>query len=267
MDDKIIYYTDELNDDFAPTYKNVEQVVINEKYNYLSRKNVFAKFFSFILYRVIATPVAVVYMRLFRGLRIKNAKYLRKIKGGYFLYCNHTQITGDAFTPSVITFPKRANVLVHANAVSIPVVRRIVPLLGGVPVPSNLGATRNLIKAMPYYLKKGQVFAVYPEAHIWPYYNGIRNYPDSSFVYPFLFNVPAVGFTVTYRKRKVFKKLKPKVTVTVSKPVYPDSCEGKAEMRAIIHDFMEQTVKKEKSFAYVKYIKKGTDENENNGNL
>jgi len=264
---KVIYYSDELNDDFAPGLKVAKPVQITEKYDYLARKNVIVKFFSFLLYRVIATPVAIIYMRLFKGLRVKNARNLRKIKGGFFLYGNHTQVAGDAFTPSVLTFPKRANILVHPDAVSIPFVRVLVPLLGGVPVPSNLGATRNLIKAMPYYLKKRQAIVVYPEAHIWPYFNGIRDFTDSSFAYPFLFDVPAVAFTVTYRQSKIFKNARPLVTVTVGKPVYPKDCSGKTEMREKIYSFMVETVKKEKSFAYVEYIKKGKDEDDDNSNL
>lgn len=38
-------------------------------------------------------------------------------------------------------------------------------------------------------------------------------------------------------------------------------------MREKIYSFMVETVKKEKSFAYVEYIKKGKDEDDDNSNL
>ena len=120
---KVIYYKDELNDDFSKEL-NVKTRKITGDYKYLFGKNVFKHFFGFILYRLIATPVVYIYMYLFRGLRVKNRKALKKIKGGYFLYANHTQVCADAFSPSIVTFPKKAEILVHPDAVSIPETRR-----------------------------------------------------------------------------------------------------------------------------------------------
>lgn len=252
---KTIYYTDELNDDFAASrnMKNVKK--ITGKYDYSKEGRPLWKFLRLLLYRVIATPFAFIYM-LFKGIKIKNRKALKKIKGGYFLYGNHTQGAGDAFTPSLITFPRRANILVSPNAVSIPVVGKIVPLVCGLPVPSDIAATKHLRQAMQKLLQRGQAVVIFPEAHIWPYYNGIRNFSASSFAYPFTFGIPAVGFTVTYRQRKIFKNAKPFVTVTVSEPIYPDNCADKRELRDKIYEFMVETVRRENSYAYINYIKK-----------
>ena len=262
---KTIYYSDELNDDFAPTYGKIKPKKITGDYNYLKDKRPLWKFLRFILYRLIATPVAFIFMHC-KGIRIKNRKALKSVKGGYILYGNHTQMAGDAFTPSLVTFPRRANILVSPDAVSIPIIGKIVPLVCGMPVPGDLAATKNLHKAMENLLKKGQTIVVYPEAHAWPYYNGIRNFSAASFAYPFSFNVPAVGFTVTYRQRKLFKNGKPLVTVTVSDPVYPKNCDGKREMRDKIYCFMKATAERENSYAYINYVKK-EETNEDNGSL
>lgn len=259
---KVIYYKDELNDDFSKELK-VEPRKITGDYKYLFGKNVFKHFFGFILYRLIATPAVFVYMYLFRGLRVKNRKVLKKVKGGYFLYANHTQICADAFSPSIVTFPKRAEILVHPDAVSIPVVRHIVPLMGAMPVPSDVAATRNLLKAMKVMLKHKRVFIVYPEAHIWPYYNGIRNFKDASFYYPIKFGVPAVGYTVTYRQRKIFKNLPPCITITVSNPVMPEEFTDKKALRDRIYNFMVETTIKEKSYEYIKYVKENSEDDDN----
>lgn len=255
---KTVFYTDELNDDFAVT-RNQKAKKITGKYDYLKDGRPVWKFFRTFLYRVIATPVAFIYM-LFKGIKIKNRKALKKIKGGYFLYGNHTQGAGDAFTPSLLTFPKRANILVSPQAVSIPVVGTLVPLVCGLPVPFDIAATKHLHKAMQKLLNKKQVMVIYPEAHVWPYYNGIRNFSAASFAYPFTFGVPAVGFAVTYRQRKIFKNAKPFVTVTVSEPIYPEDCENKREMRDKIYEFMTATAEREKSFAYIEYVKKEKEE-------
>ena len=58
MEKKIYYYTDELNDDFAE--KSIEPIKIDENYKYI-HKNVFWKIGSFIVYRLIAMPLAFVY--------------------------------------------------------------------------------------------------------------------------------------------------------------------------------------------------------------
>lgn len=252
---RVIYYTDELNDDFSPTNGKIRQKVIDKNYTYLPG-NPLWRIFSFILYRLIATPVAFLFNKIGFGVRIKNRKALKKIKTGYFLYGNHTQIAADAFNPTIITFPKKANILVNPDAVSIPVVGKVVSMLGGMPLPSTKEAAKIFLNAIKKKIEKGQVITIYPESHIWPYYNKIRPFTDASFKYPFMFNAPAVGFTVTYRQRKIFKKLPPLITVTVSEPVYPKECGSKTEMRDRIYGFMVQTVEKEKSCEYIKYIKK-----------
>lgn len=264
---KTVYYTDELNDDFSPTTGKIKKKKkVSGNYKYLHNRNPVYKFFEFIFYRIIATPVAFIYMRVFKGLKIKNRKNLKKIKGGYFVYANHVQVAGDAFTPSLVTFPKRANILVGVEAVSAPVLDKLVPMMGGMPVPTDLAGTRNLRNALQTIIKKKQAVIIYPEAHIWEYYNGIRDFKAASFAYPFIYDVPAVGYTVTFRQRKIFKNGKPKVTVTIGEPIYPEDCADKRELRDRIYAFMKRTAETEKSYAYINYVKKER-ENENHDSL
>mgnify|MGYP000868868179 CR=1 FL=1 len=252
---RTIYYYDELSDDFSPTKGKIKQKKIDKSYRYL-RRSLLWHVFSFILYRLIATPVAFLFNKIGFGVKIKNKKALKKIKTGYFLYGNHTQVAADAFNPSIIAFPRRANILVNADAVSIPVVGKIVPMLGGMPLPSTKEAAKNFLNAIKAKIEKKQVITVYPESHIWPYYNKIRPFTEASFKYPLIFNVPAVGFTVTYRQRKILKKLPLLITVTISDPIFPQDCKSKSELRNRIYDFMVKTVEEEKSYEYIKYIKK-----------
>ena len=83
---RVIYYTDELTDDFAGT--NIKTKVIGPKYKYIS-KNPIYKFFSFIVYRLIATPIAFMH-KWIRGIKYENKQVLKKFKGkGYFVFANH----------------------------------------------------------------------------------------------------------------------------------------------------------------------------------
>ena len=252
---KTFYYSDPLNDDFASSKDKITPIVVDDKYKYEHKSFVY-KLCSFILYRIIATPIAFVITKLIYGLRIKNKKVLRKIKGGYFLYGNHTNALSDVFSPSMACFPRAVKIVANPNGVSIPVVGKITPMLGALPLPSTLSATKNFLRAMKNSLNKGNVIMIYPEAHIWPYYNEIRPFADSSFAYPIKFDAPVVAFAVTYRKRKIFKKLPPLITLTLSDAFYPKDFASKTELRNAVCDFMTDTVKTEGSVAYHNYVYK-----------
>ena len=261
MKQKSYVFSDELNDDFAASHGKIKRRKIDANYKYV-HKNIIWKAFSFFVYRILATPIGYISMRFFNGLKIKNKKALKKIKGGCFLYGNHTQGLGDAFTPTLACFPEKVHVVVNADAVSIPVVGQVARMAGGMPLPSDLGGMRNFIAAMKHFMANGNVIAIYPEAHIWPYYNKIRPFSDASFAYPIMMKAPVVAFTVTYRRRKILKNLAPYITVTLSDPFYPQDYAGKRQLRDAVYKFMTDTVEKEKSYAYRTYIKK--DEIENN---
>ena len=261
MKQKSYVFSDELNDDFAASHGKIKRRKIDANYKYV-HKNIIWKAFSFFVYRILATPIGYISMRFFNGLKIKNKKALKKIKGGCFLYGNHTQGWGDAFTPTLACFPEKVHVVVNADAVSIPIVGQVARMAGGMPLPSDLGGMRNFFAAMKQFVTNGNVIAIYPEAHIWPYYNKIRPFSDASFAYPIMMKAPVVAFTVTYRRRKILKNLAPYITVTLSDPFYPQDYAGKRQLRDAVYKFMTDTVEKEKSYAYRTYIKK--DEIENN---
>ena len=257
-DNNTVYYTDENNDDFAATNGKIKTKRIGADYRYIHRDPVW-HFFAFILYRIIATPIAFIFCRVKFGLKIKNRRVLKQIKGGYFLYGNHTQYAADAFIPSLLSFPRKMMIIVSPDAVSIPGVGSLVPMLGAVPLSASTHGRAHYMEALGKMVARGHAVTIYPEAHIWPYYNKIRPFNDASFLYPEYFNVPAVGFTVTYRQRRFLsrhiKNLHPHITVTLSEPVYPDDCSSRKEMRDKIYDFMVRTAASEESWEYIKYKK------------
>lgn len=258
MAKRVIYYRDELNDDFAATRDKIHVKEVDSDYRYL-RKNPLWKAASFLLHKVVAALVGYVLCKFKYGMRIKNRKALRKIKTGYFFYGNHTQNIADAFLPTLLAYPRKTYIITGRETVSIPIVKRLVPMMGALPLPSTIGGMKNLMESLKTVTEKKCVTAIYPEAHIWPYYNGIRPFTDRSFTYPARLGVPAVGFTVTYRKRRVFKKLPPPITVYVGEPVYPE--EGKpvsfnrAKLRQGVYDFMVDTIEKHGSAEYIEYRK------------
>ena len=248
---KTIYYSDPLHDDFALTHGRIRKKVIDAEYHYTHRSPVW-HFASFVLYRLIVTPLAELLMRTVYGLRIRNRRALRRVRGGCFLYGNHTHGLADALLPSLLSFPRKAFVVTAPDAASIPLVGRLVELLGGMPLPCDIGGMKHMLAAMQRRVRRSAV-TIYPEAHLWPYYNGIRPFPDASFRYPLLMHVPTVAFVVTYRQRRILRRLPPRITVTVSDPIAPESVASKKALRDCVYDFMCRAVAAQGSYAYIQY--------------
>lgn len=254
MNKKVIYYSNPVDDDFAGT--KIKQIDIGPDFPFINR-NPFFRLASFILYYFIAFPLITIFCFLILRLRVKNRKALRKARGtGYFLYGNHTHFF-DAFTHSLIAFPKKSYVIANRDAISIRGLKQIVMMLGALPIPSGMEAMKQFTRAVEERWRKKKAIAIYPEAHIWPYYNKIRPFLATSFRYPVKLNSPVFAMVTVYRARKIFKKRPPKPTIHISEPFYPRTdlpCqEAKQELRDRVHAWMTDCIEKHGSFEYIRY--------------
>lgn len=236
---KTFYYADEQNDDFAGT--NIKRKKLSKKHKYFT-KNPIWHFFAFVFYRLIATPIGSLFNLFAYRIKIVGKKKLRKYqKSGYFLYGNHVLIPGDAFTPTMITFPKKAHIVVNPDATSIPVVGKIVEMLGAVPIPDDIKNMRAFCNAIDEYAAKNKVVVIYPEAHIWPYYTHIRPFKDTSFLYPTKNNKPVFCFTTVFNKGKILPIVK--TTVYIDGPFFVDESlslrENKNKLRNEVFEAMK----------------------------
>lgn len=256
MDVKTIYYNDELNDEFSTAVITPKK--IDENYKYI-HKSVWKKFTHFFWYRIIATPLAFLYLKIKFGHKIKNKRVIKSVKNtGWFIYGNHTHHMADAFIPTMLSTPKDMYVIVHPNNVSMPYLGRVTPSLGALPLPDDAAAAKNFIKAVEQRIHEKNAVTIYPEAHIWPFYTKIRPFRDTSFRYPISCDVPVFCFTNTYQKRK-FRKT-PRIVTYVDGPFYPDEKLGGKEKRADLRDRVYQTMTmrtKNNNVELVKYIKAG----------
>ncbi|MBQ9780570.1 MAG: hypothetical protein IJW00_06460 [Clostridia bacterium] len=255
---RIIYYENELTDEFSTAV--ITPKVIDETYVYCHH-NSFKKFTHFFWYRMIATPIGFCYAKLAHGHSVVNKAALKVGKTqGYFLYGNHTQDIGDAVIPSLLTIPKDAYVIVHPNNVSMPFLGRVTPSMGALPLPDNMKAYRNFIKAVEQRALDGNAVVIYPEAHIWPYYTGIRPFSDDAFAYPVKLNLPVFCFTNTYQKRKASKK--PRIVTYIDGPFYPNESLPLRERRRVLRDEVYEAMcqrAKLNQTEFIKYIKKEKD--------
>ena len=72
---RIIYYDDELNDEFSSAVITPKK--IDGSYRYV-RDGFFEKLYSFFMYRIIAQPLSWLFLKIKFAHRIKNKKVLYK---------------------------------------------------------------------------------------------------------------------------------------------------------------------------------------------
>lgn len=297
---KINYYNDELNDDFAEDKDKINPIKIDENYKYI-HKNLLWNITAIILYRIIFSIPVYIHTKIKYKFEIVNKEALKKEKkNGYFIYGNHTNEFIDPFFPTFITFPKRVYVIANADNVSIPGLKTAIRMLGALPVPDNIKASKNFFKAIKYYINKNRVIAIYPEAHVWPFYTKIRNYKSVSFKYPIELDKPVYSFTTTYQqfennKRKkdntgkkdnkydtiktnnmndevikneigpkeALKRDKIKIVTYVDGPFYPDKTLNKKEAQEKLRNEVYEAMNnrsKNNDIEIIKYVKRGKND-------
>jgi glycosyltransferase involved in cell wall biosynthesis/1-acyl-sn-glycerol-3-phosphate acyltransferase len=264
---KTFVYRDELNDDFAGT--RIATKTPDSVFDYRHRSPVWRSV-AFLLYHFVAIPVAFLFCRIGFQMRIRNRGVIRPYrKSGFFLYGNHTQTAADAFVPSLVSFPKKAHLIANPDAVSIPGLGQIVQMLGAIPIAGTFGGMKNMMDAIDRCQRADGVVAIYPEAHIWPYYTGIRPFRSTSFAFPIKYGTPSFAFTTTYQRRKgIFGGDRPRITVHIDGPFFPDAMldrnAAKEKLRDQIHAAMQARAKRYNEVAYVEY-RKAAIEPENDG--
>lgn len=205
----------------------------------------------------VALLLSAVWCRFFLHVRFRGADKLRAVKkGGFFLYGNHTQPVGDVFIPAHACFPGRIYTVVSPANYALPVIGKLLPYLGALPLAQTLNGQREFQAAVGTRLEKNHPIVIYPEAHVWPYYTGIRPFSAASFKLPVRFGVPAYSMTATYQKRRFGKK--PRITVYIDGPFMPkgEGAKAKAEsLRDAVYARMTER-SRESNYSYIVYQKK-----------
>ena len=248
-----IFYTSEESDDFSPVSVNAK--TIDKRYVYPHKKSALWRGFSTFVYRAIATPLAALYCKIKLGDKYIGRKKLRSVRGGCFFYMNHTMLTGDALTPNVAVFPRRNYMIVHPDNVSLPIIGKITPMLGALPLPGDAGSARGFSVEISEIIRRGGSVTVYPEAHVWPYFTGIRNFPSASFSYPVRLGAPVFALTRTF-SRGIFGRVKS--TVYIDGPFYPDPSMSAPMAREALADAVRSAMRERaalSTFAPIEYIK------------
>ena len=245
---KVIYYSG-FDEEFSKAV--IVPKKIGDDYVYI-KTSFWGRLSSFLSYRLIAAPLAFLYLKLKFHRKLINKKALKKASDGYFLIGNHTQDIGDAVAPAMTAYPRRVYVVVHANNVSMPVLGRFTPSLGALPLPDTRAATKNFFAAIEKALENKCAVALYPEAHIWPYYTKIRPFGEAAFRYPVRYDKPVFCFTNTYKKRRFGKN--PKMISYIDGPFYPDGSLSQSERMKKLRDEVYECMCKRAENSDIEYI-------------
>lgn len=255
----VIYYNDELNDEFA--FDNIKPHKIGKNYIYV-HNSLWKKTTRFFWYRIVALPAATLYLKIKWRHKIVNRKVIKLANGKpFFLYGNHTHNMSDALIPTFVSFPKSVFVIVHPNNVSMPVLGAITPSLGAIPLPDDIESTKNFLRCIETRIRQNCVIAIYPEAHIWPFYTKIRPFTAHSFRYPVQYEAPSFCFTNVYTKRKFSRT--PKITTYVDGPFFPDKNLSAKEQRENIRNKIFSAMTERAKLNNVEVIKYIKNENKN----
>ena len=254
MEQKVLYYSDELNDELAPA--TIQSRVIDEKFKY--KKGLIWNACSLFIQNVLSMPIKWGYLRIkFRHKFIGKEKLKECKKQGYFMYANHTQPFADTFIPSVADYPKRNFLIVNPVNISLRGTGTLVEMLGAIPIPSDIKAMKNFLATIEEKIKNKNSITIYPEAHIWPYYTKIRPFKAVSFKYPVKLNAPAYCITNTYQSYGRHNN-KIQLVSYVDGPFYPNEelplKERQQDLRDRVYEKMVER-SRNNNVEHIKYVK------------
>ncbi|MBR4017765.1 MAG: hypothetical protein IKK11_08125, partial [Oscillospiraceae bacterium] len=106
-------------------------------------------------------------------------------------------------------------------------------------------------------MAEGKAVIVYPEAHVWPYYTGVRPFDYQPFVYLSKQKKPMFVLTNCYQKRRFGKR--PQIVTYADGPFYPrqdiSGIEAAKELRDIAYETMSNRTREHSTCEYIQYIK------------
>ena len=249
---QVIYYKDELKDEFAPS--KLTPRVIDKSFRY--EKNAIWEICSIALQNILSIPIKIGYAKLKFKIKFVGKEKLKEYKNtGYFIYANHTQSFADTFIPSIANYPKRNFLIVNPVNISLKGTGTLVEMLGAIPIPNTKDATKNFLKIINKRIENGSSVTIYPEAHIWPYYTKIRPFKSVSFKYPVKLNKPSFCITNTYQK---YGKNKIQIVTYVDGPFFTDETlpakEAQEKLRNEIYNCMVKR-SENSNIEYIEYVK------------
>ena len=192
------------------------------------------KILSSLLY-LIAYPILFLITKIFLGLKVEGRENLSKVGDEYIVVANHINMI-DCAMIALSIFPRVPYFLTLQSNLEIPFIKYLVMLFRGIPIPRNKSGKEKMVNTINKLLKKGEVVGIYPEGHLIPYCDTIREFKDGAFNFSVKNSVPILPIVFTYREVddiRRFTKKKPFITLTILNPEYPKSEVSKESIKEL----------------------------------
>ncbi len=260
--ERVFYYTSEEDDPIqTKEQERKEKVILPDGYEFIP-KNPLVRLYSATLFRLFWL-FGQWYERHYWQAKFYGRKKLKKAKKtGYVIYANHTNPFHDVFGPGIAA-DRRIFTIISPVNLKLPGIGKFLPMIGGIPLGTNDVEKKAMNEAVDKRLvKQKKCLVIYPEAHVWPYYTGIKKFPagDRSFKYAARNNLPIFTMTTTYHKRHDKKHGDlPRMDIYLDGPFYPDPKLSEGKNRAkLAQEAYESMVKwsKKSDYDYFKYVKR-----------
>ena len=259
--ERVFYYESETDDPIKTDEQEKKiEVGLPEGYEFIP-KHWWTRVYSAVLFRIFWI-FGQWYERHYWQAKFYGREKLKEARGkGYVIYANHTNPFHDVFGPALAA-DRRIFTIISPVNLKIPGIGKFLPYIGGLPLGKTAEEKKAFNAAVDKRLAQKKVLVVYPEAHVWPYYTGIRKFPagDKSFKYAERNGLPVYTMTTTYHRRKDKKRGDlPRMEVYVDGPFWPDKGLSSEENRAMLarkaYDSMVKYSQKN-TYEYFEYIKK-----------
>jgi 1-acyl-sn-glycerol-3-phosphate acyltransferase len=248
-----VRYYDTYRDDFAQTAAQETQLPAD--YSWQAKAAVPSRIVT-----AIARNLGNWYCRLVLHQRIVGAEKLAEFAAGAYVYANHTQPVGDAFTPLIAGRGRHVQVLAAPANRGVPLIGRVLEYGGGLLVPNKLHQLGCFERALRAQVAAGALVTIYPEAHVWPYATMIRTFVPGSMHYPVATNSPVYTATRTYQRRS--GRGKPLQTVYIDGPFWPNAAVSKhkaqRELMLQVRASMQWRAAQSNTCSYYEYRQRAT---------
>ena len=260
-DERVFYYESEEDDPIKTDEQEKKiEVGLPEGYEFIP-KNPFVKMYSAVLFRIFKL-FGQYYEKGYWQAKFYGREKLKKARGkGYVIYANHTNPFHDVFGPAIAA-DRRIFTIISPVNLKVPGIGKLLPYLGGLPLGKTLDEKIAFNDAVDRRLNQKKCLVIYPEAHVWPYYTGVRKFPagDKSFKYAVRNNLPVYTMTTTYHRRKDTKRGDlPRMDIYIDGPFWPDEKLSDEENRAKLAEKAYESMKKyakKSTYEYFEYKKK-----------
>ncbi|MFA6948628.1 MAG: lysophospholipid acyltransferase family protein [Eubacteriales bacterium] len=173
--------------------------------------------------RMAAHFILNIYNRCVFGLRVRGTENLWKTfgRGGAVVVSNHVHMLDCTFIDCILPH-KRVYYSTLETNFRIPYARRLMRLLGAVPIPLEIHKKPRFTSEMRRALAGGCYVVMYPESVLDPYHEGLRRFHDSAFRLAASCGAMILPVTVIFRRPSglfAILKRRPCVTLNILPPV------------------------------------------------